>query len=267
MAKRYVNIISNSNYESRKVTGRLIHKLKGRGLTATTTFREDAELNISVGGDGAFIKAINHTNFSPIPLIGINTGHLGFFQEVHPEAIDDFIEKYLSENYFVEDLHLLGAEVFTKNRTVRLHAINEIVLKAQRSKVIHLNLYVERNHVERFSGDGILVSTPAGSTGYNFSSGGSLIYPTLEVYEVTPLAPITSAVYRSLPNSVIIPGDFVMTLIPEKRYTNSTLLLVDGQEFTYRNVKKVNFRLADKKIQRIVLNHDDYWENLKNKFF
>ncbi|MDO5714194.1 MAG: NAD(+)/NADH kinase [Tissierellia bacterium] len=263
---RYVNIISNSNFESRKVTGKLIKLLKQNGFTPTTDFREDGELTICIGGDGAFIKAVNRTGFSPIPIIGINTGHLGFYQEIRPVNLNDFIKKYLEGNYFTEKLHLVGAEVFTKSRNFILHAINEIVLKSQHSKVIHLNVFVERNHLEKFSGDGILVSTPSGSTGYNFSSGGSIVYPTMEAIQITPLAPITSSAYRSLPNSMVIPGEFITTLVPEKRYTNSSLFVVDGMEYTYRNVKKVNFRIADKKINRIVLDRDNYWNNLKSKF-
>lgn len=267
MAKRYINIISNSNFESRKVTSRLMKKLKDNGFTPTTDFRDDGELTICIGGDGAFIKAVNRTDFSPIPLVGINTGHLGFYQEVRPEDMDKFIHRYKEGNYYIEKLHLVGAEVFTRNRNFILQAVNEIVLKAQHSKVIHLNVFVDRNHVEKFSGDGILVSTPSGSTGYNLSSGGALIYPTMEALEITPLAPITSSAYRSLPNSVVIPGDFITTLVPERRYANSSLLLVDGVEYTYRNLKKVNFRIADRKINRIVLNKENYWNNLKSKFF
>lgn len=263
---RIINIVSNSNFESRKVTSKLIYKLKNRGFSPTTEFSSDAELTICVGGDGAFIKAVNRTDFSPIPIIGINTGHLGFYQEVQPENLDEFLDKYVKEEYHIEELHLVGAEVFTKNRNFFLHAINEIVLKAQHSKVIHLNVFVERNHVEKFSGDGILVSTPFGSTGYNFSGGGSLVYPTMEAIQITPLAPITSSAYRSLPNSVVIPGDFITTLVPEKRYANSSLVLVDGVEYTYRNLKKINLRIADKKIYRVVLDRNNYWNNLKSKF-
>lgn len=261
-----VNIISNSNYESRRVTKRLMEKLKNLNFVPSLDFNQDAVLTIVVGGDGAFIKAVNKTAFSSIPVVGINTGHLGFYQEIIPDQLDDFLEAYVEGNYMIEELSLIGAEVFTKNRSFYLTALNEIVVKAQHSKVIHLNLFLNRNHVEKFSGDGMLVATPSGSTGYNFSAGGSLIYPTMEVLEITPLNPLTSSAYRSLSNSIVIPGDIIATIVPERRYTNSSLLVVDGVEYTYRQLRKINIRMSKRKIQRITLNKDNYWTNLKSKF-
>ncbi len=263
---RIVNIISNSNYESRRVNAQLVRKLKDLQLTPSREFSDQAELTIVIGGDGAFIKAVKQTRFSPIPIVGINTGHLGFYQEIIPDQLDDFLEAYMDGRYVLEQVSLLGAEIFTKNRNFFVTALNEIVIKAQHSKVLHLNLFLNRNHVEKFSGDGMLIATPSGSTGYNFSAGGSLIYPTLEVLEITPLNPITSSAYRSLSNSIIVPGDVIATLVPERRYSNSSLLVIDGIEYSYRQLRKVNVKMSDRKINRITLNKDNYWNNLKSKF-
>lgn len=263
---RIVNIISNSNYESRRVNAQLVRKLKDLQLTPSREFSDQAELTIVIGGDGAFIKAVKQTRFSPIPIVGINTGHLGFYQEIIPDQLDDFLEAYMNGRYVLEQVSLLGAEIFTKNRNFFVTALNEIVIKAQHSKVLHLNLFLNRNHVEKFSGDGMLIATPSGSTGYNFSAGGSLIYPTLEVLEITPLNPITSSAYRSLSNSIIVPGDVIATLVPERRYSNSSLLVIDGIEYSYRQLRKVNVKMSDRKINRITLNKDNYWNNLKSKF-
>lgn len=266
MEERIINILSNSNFESRKTTSKLINILKSKGFTPTTKFSTKAELTICIGGDGAFIKAIHKNNFSQIPHVGINTGHLGFFQEISPKDMEKFVDDYINGNYTVEELKLVGAEVFTKNRNFILTALNEIVLKAQHSKMIHTHVFVNRNHVEKFSGDGILVSTPAGSTAYNFSSGGAIIYPTIEALQMTPISPVNSAAYRALQSPIIVPGNHVISLVPEKRYTNSTLLLVDGNEYFFTNLKKVNFRMSNKSIYRLVFSKDSYWDNLKSKF-
>lgn len=266
MEERIINILSNSNFESRKTTTKLIQLLKSKGFTPTTKFSNKAELTICIGGDGAFIKAIHKNNFSQIPHVGINTGHLGFFQEISPKDMERFVDDYLNGNYTIEELKLVGAEVFTKNKNYILTALNEIVLKAQHSKMIHTHVFVNRNHVEKFSGDGILVSTPSGSTAYNFSSGGAIVYPTLDVLQMTPISPVNSAAYRALPNPIIVPGNHVISLVPEKRYANSNLILVDGTEYFFNNLKKVNFRMANKSIYRLVFSKDSYWDNLKSKF-
>lgn len=266
MKERIINIASNTNFESRKTSSILIEKLKNKGFSPSLVFDNNAELTVCIGGDGAFLKAIHKNNFSQIPFVGINTGHLGFYQEINPEEIDEFIDSYIEGNYKIDQLQLIGAEVFTKTRSHILTGINEIVLKAQHSKIIHLNVFINRNHVEKFSGDGMLISTPSGSTAYNFSSGGSIIHPSLDVLQMTPLSPVNSVAYRSLGTSMIIPGSYVISLVPEKRYANSNLLLVDGTEYFFNNLKKVNLRLSNKSINKVAFYKESYWENLKSKF-
>ena len=134
MTNPIINIISNSNFESRKTTKRLIQKLKQHQFMPTTNLSPKAELTITVGGDGAFIKAVNRTSFSSTPIVGINTGHLGFYQEISPEQLDAFIDDYKNKNYHIEALPILNAEVYTNQKKYYVQAINEVVLKAQNSK-------------------------------------------------------------------------------------------------------------------------------------
>lgn len=266
MSERIINVLSNANYESRKTTKKLIQKLKENNFTPVTKVHPNAELTITVGGDGAFIKAVNRSHFSETPIVGINTGHLGFFQEVDPNNVDQFISNYLNQNYRIEPTYLIGAEIFTKNRSFFLHAVNEVVLKAQNSKVIHMNIFVNHTHLEKFSGDGMMVSTPSGSTGYNLSAGGSIVHPSIKALAMTPLAPISNQAYRSMTSTIVLPGEHIITLIPEKRYANSNLLLVDGQEFTYNQLKKINLRIADKHVNRLRIAEQNYWDIIKSKF-
>lgn len=266
MNEKIINIMSNSNYDSRKTTSRLIQILLDNDYTPTTTFNPNAELTICIGGDGSFIKAVHKNNFSQIPFVGINTGHLGFFQEISPDRLEEFVYDYNAGNYTIEELKLIGAEVFTRGKSFILTAINEIVVKAQNSKIIHLNAYVNRSHLEKFSGDGLLVSTPSGSTAYNFSNNGAILHPSLNVYELTPIAPVNSAAYRSLPSSVVIPGNYIVSIVPEKRYASSNLILVDGEEYSFKGLKKINFRMHSKTIKKLTFSNESYWENLKSKF-
>ncbi len=265
MTNPIINIISNSNFESRKTTKRLIQKLKQHQFMPTTNLSPNAELTITVGGDGAFIKAVNRTNFSSTPIVGINTGHLGFYQEISPEQLDAFIDDYKNKNYHIEALPILNGEVYTNQKKYYIQAINEVVLKAQNSKVIHMNVFVDRNHLEKFSGDGMLVATPSGSSGYNLSLGGSMIHPQVEAMVLTPMAGISSQSYRSLKTSLVIPGEHVISLVPERRYANSNLILVDGREHSYSQLKRINIRFSNKRIQKLVV-ENNYWENIKSKF-
>lgn len=265
MSNSLINIISNSNFESRKTTKRLIQILKKHNFNPTTSLSSKAALTITIGGDGAFIKAVNRTKFSQTPIVGINTGHLGFYQEISPDQLDAFVEAYKNQRYHVEELPLLSAEIFTNQKKYYALALNEIVLKAQNSKVIHMNIFVDRNHLEKFSGDGMLVATPSGTSGYNLSLGGSLVHPQVEAMAMTPLAGISSSSYRSMRSTIVIPGQHVISLVPERRYANSNLVLIDGREHTYSQFKRINIRFSDKRINKLVL-ETNYWENIKSKF-
>lgn len=263
---RKINIISNKNFESRKASANLKEKLSNQGFIVLDKYDPTAELNICVGGDGAFLRAVHRNKFPSIPFIGINTGHLGFFQEISPENIDEFILQYIDKEYEVEEIYLVNAEIFTKKKTYYLTAVNEIVMKGIHSKVVHLDLFIDGNHLEKFSGDGIIISTPVGSTAHNFSAGGSIVYPSLKALQITPLAPINSKAYRSLIRSVIVPGDLTIKIKPEFYYANSTLILNDGMEFKFDNINYINLKISNKKIYKLNFNKDYYWDNLKSKF-
>ena len=263
---KIINVVSNSNFESRKVRADLMENLKKRGYEVAKQFNQMASLTISIGGDGAFLKAIHKNNMPTMPLVGINTGHLGFFQEINPKEIKEFLDSYEAGNYEVEEMPLVYAEVITKNRKFILYALNEIVLKGKASKIIQMDVFIERNHLQKFVGDGIIISTPVGSTAYNYSLGGAIVYPTLESLQIMPIAAINSSAYRSLGSSVLVPGDTIITLKPEARYKNHSIIVVDGEEHEYNDLYKVEFKIAPKKITRLVFKKDFYWNNLKDKF-
>ena len=121
----------------------LTEKLRQRGFIVSEKYDDDAELNICVGGDGAFLRAVHRNKFPTIPFIGINTGHLGFFQEILPENIDKFVNSYINEDYTIEEIFLVDAEVHTKKKVFYLTGVNEIVIKGIKSKVVHLDLSID----------------------------------------------------------------------------------------------------------------------------
>lgn len=263
---RIINIISNKSIKSRKTSEILKSKLKNKGFQVLYNYSNKAELNICIGGDGAFLRAVRKNNFPIIPFVGINTGNLGFFQEICPKEIDSFISRYLDQDYTSETISLVEARVCSENKIYTLTAVNEITIKGTESKVIHLDVYIDNNHLETFAGDGLIVSTPVGSTAYNLSTGGSVVYPSLKVLQLTPIAGINSQAYRSLLNSSIVPGNLIIKLVPTPRYKDSTLILVDGHEIYLKNINSISLTFSKKKINRIIFNKSRYWEHLKGKF-
>lgn len=266
MQSEVINIIANRNKDSQITLQKLRKLLQNHGYRVSTETDPNAILNICIGGDGAFLRAVHKTSFPTVPFVGINTGHLGFFQEIHKSALEEFVENYTTGNFTLEKIHLMECNVETRDRNYRLHALNEFVVRNQTSQVVHLEVFIADRHLQSFSGDGLIISSSAGSTAYNYSAGGAILYPSLNGYQLTPLAPINTKAYRSLYNSIVIPNDTMMEIVPERRYASSMLVIADGMELKFRQIRNLRFDIADRYIQRLVFNKNYYWTNLKDKF-
>lgn len=261
-----INVIYNKDEESSNTASLLKQKLNKRGYIVTKEYDTDAMLNICVGGDGAFLRTVHHHGFPDIPFVGVNTGHLGFFQEISPTNLEEFLDKLESKDYIIDSLYLVEALVCTRTSCIDLIGVNEIVVKGIESRTIHLNISIDNTYLERFSGDGVIVSTPMGSTAYNFSSGGSIVYTTLDVLQLTPLSPINSKIYRSLTTSAIVPSDMVIQVAPEYRDENSILITVDGNQHKYENITEISFKLSNMTINLLNMGKKDFWSNVRDKF-
>ncbi|ERJ84745.1 NAD(+)/NADH kinase [Peptostreptococcaceae bacterium oral taxon 113 str. W5053] len=263
---KQISVFSNRNQYSQKIKNTLADKLHQRGYSVLFSFHPNSELNICIGGDGSFIKAVHFSKFSQIPFIGINTGHLGFFQEINSDSLDSFLDAYQNRDYCIEDIPLIEATIITQRNTYTLYALNEFLLKGMWSHMIQFDVYIDGVFIENFGGDGMVLSSPAGSTGHNASIGGAILYPSLEILQLTPLAPIHSNTYHSLRNPLIIPQNSKVRLMPEPRYANHSILVVDGAEKKQKDLKYIDFFISNKKIHRLVFQKDWYWKNLRDKF-
>lgn len=265
--KKVINILCYNDTQSSIDTAKYLKtKLPKLGYTVSNAFDYDAELIISIGGDGSFLSALHKHSLPDIPIIGINTGHLGFFSETTPEGIDSFLESYVSGDYFIEEIHPVKATICTRNNCIEAKGINEIVIKGDKSRTIHLTISVNDHLIQRFSGDGILIATSTGSTAYNYSVGGSLVDPRLEVLQVTPLAPINTNAYRSFTSSVILPSDTIIKVNPEYRFEDSIVLVSDGAEYRYAGITEVSFQLSKTKIKMLRLKGFNFWSRVIKKF-
>lgn len=263
---RVISIFTNDTAISRETKRQLVSKLENSGFHTEDFFSEHSELIICVGGDGAFLKAIHKCNFPATPFIGINTGHLGFFQEISPDELDIFIENYKQGKYRLQPLSTVKATVTADGKTIEHVGLNEIVIKSSGSRSIHLNISIGGSFIERFSGDGILVATPAGSTAYNYSLGGSIVDPRLNLLQVTPIAPINTTAYRSFTSSILLPSDLSFGVIPECGREYSFILVTDGIEYRYEKMEWIDINFAKPVINLLRFESYDFWNKVKTKF-
>lgn len=260
-----VSIIDNGNMKSIKAKEMAQEAIIKYGFVESNN---NPDLVVAIGGDGAFINSLKNTNFSRKTLyVGIHTGHLGFLQEVRTEEIDLLFKTIKDGTYKVETLSIEQIEVIGDDDIQVFYALNEIVLREKKLKTIKLDITINEKHLQRFAGDGIVISTATGSTAYNNSLGGSIIYPNLKILQVLPLAPLPiTKHYASLRNSVIVPENMTVSIIPEIEYQGNINLCIDGQDLHFPYVEKINITSAKEGISVLRFNNYDFWERINSKF-
>lgn len=264
--EKIINIFFNDNDKSLLAFKKLKEILNKKNFFVSETFNENASLNICIGGDGSFIRGVHNTNFTKIPFVGVNTGTLGFYQEISFENIEKFVDEYIEKKYTIEKIRLLECEIKIKDITKTQKCLNEFVIRSNGSEIIHLDIFIDNNHLETFAGDGLIISTPSGSTAYNMSIGGSIMYPTLKGFQLTPMAPIFSKVYRSLSNSIVIPNTSSLKIVPHEKSYKKIAFTTDGIDRSFENIEYFTFKKAYQKIYKLMFNKDWYWINMKDKF-
>jgi Predicted sugar kinase len=263
---RIINVFANETVLSRDTMKLLKRKLEKSDFVVPKEFDPNAELIICIGGDGSFLETLHRYDFPTIPFIGINTGHLGFFQELHPDILDEFIFKYKHEKYEIQDLKTVKADVTINGERFEYKGLNEIIIKGERSRTVHLNISIGDSFIERFSGDGILVATPAGSTAYNYSVGGSIVDPRLSLLQVTPIAPMNTTAYRSFTSSIILPPNLSIKIYPEHSAECGLLIVPDGMEFNHKGVDEINLEFSESVVRFLRFENYDFWYKVKSKF-
>lgn len=256
-------IFANDTIRHHKIKKELEEKLLKEGFKITS---EDYDLAISVGGDGSFLRMVKNTGFNiDTYYIGINAGTLGFAQEVKLEHIDEFIKKLKNKSYDVREIGFEIVEVFHNGTKDLFHALNETTIRDNELNTTKLDIKIDGHHLETFVGDGILISTSFGSTAYNLSFGGSIIHNELNVLEMTPIAPLSNVAYRCLNNSIIIPQNKTIEIIPKENKSN-LIVSVDGMNRFYENVEKIIIHVDDKRIKCLSEKDYDFIDKINEKF-
>ncbi len=259
-------VISNQVQRSQRTANKLLNKLQSQGFTSTDSITSRTDLIISIGGDGSFLGVMHKLNYPEIPVLSINTGHLGFFSEINPDEIDLLLDSLSSKSYFLEEMTPLKAKITTEKGVSSVWAINEVVIRSSMVKAIHLKIQVNDQLIQRFSGDGVIVSTSAGSTAYSYSAGGSIVDPLINVLQLTPMAPINTNSYRCFTSSVIFPPDACIQITPEREPEGYVVVSADGIDFQQEYFKLIEVSLAERHIKMLRLKQHDFWNKVVKKF-
>ena len=182
---------------------------------ATSDFPPEADCMIVLGGDGTMLQAVREIKKLSIPMIGVNLGTLGYMAEIEPAGLEESLDRLIRGDYEQECRMMLNGKVFFQNgKEDEGWALNDIVISRKGSlQVIHFNIYVNGQFLNHYSADGMIVTTPTGSTGYNLSAGGPLVEPRAKLIMLTPICPHTLN-QRSI---MLSPEDAIEIEIPKGR--------------------------------------------------
>lgn len=196
--------------------------------TDVSSIDEDIECAIVVGGDGTIINAAHALLSRDIPILGINLGTLGFLAEIEIQNIEEAIYELVCGHYIVEERMMLEGISSQKNDNFKKYrALNDIVIaRSGFSRIICVGIYVNGSWVQDYRGDGVIISTPTGSTGYNLSAGGPVVTPKGEMIIITPICP-----HSLNARSIVVTGDdTVEVCIRESKKTQEeeAIATIDG---------------------------------------
>lgn len=215
---------------------------------------------IALGGDGTILSTARMLIGTDIPILGVNLGHLGFLSELEASEFHHCFSKALSGKFKVEERMMLDCIIEGDNFSKKLTCLNDIVLtRGNLSRIIDYKIYVDEKLSSSFKSDGVIISTPTGSTAYSLSAGGPIVYPTLDVILYTAICPHTLGA-----RTVVVDGRSKIEIPIESKY--EILLTVDGQEFiTLKKSMKIKILKSASKCRLIRLDDYDYFGILRKK--
>lgn len=260
---RKVRLFVNHNIRSREVERQTREALLNREFEITE--EENFDLGIAIGGDGSFLRMVNDSHFKQDAFyVGINAGTLGFAQDISVEEIEEFVDHLKRNEYYYEEIGVQDVEVESKEGITHFQCLNEIVIRDNELNTTHLDTYIDNVLLENFVGDGLLIATSFGSTAYNLSYGGGIVYNEFDTLQITPIAPMSNKTYRSLTNSLIIPSNKTITIVPEER-SGDILIMTDGRNSYYTDVKRIETKIENH-IHLIRRRDYNYIRKINDKF-
>lgn len=219
-----------------------------------------------LGGDGTLLNAASTVSHVDIPLFGINLGTVGFLTEGEVTNLAAIMERLLSDDFSIQERMMIRGSVRSgDNAVLRKRALNDIVIsRAGFSRLIGLDVYVNGSFLNAYEGDGIIISTPTGSTGYNLSAGGPIVDPMAQLMIITPVCP-----HSLTSKSIVLPSDAEVSIaIAKKRKTQETEVIVsfDGGNDLELSAGDILDICVSKRTTKLIKASDvNFYEILRNK--
>lgn len=222
----------------------------------------DVEMIIVLGGDGTLLSVARQVWNKNIPILGVNLGGLGFLTEITLDELYSVLERVLRDDFEINEREILKAGVIRRGKRIaEFIVLNDAVInKGALARIIDLETTVNGEYLSTFRSDGLIISTPTGSTAYNLSAGGPIVYPSLHTIIITPICPHTLTI-----RPIIIPDDVKIRALLKSSNEEVTLTLDGQQGFTLKFEDVVEVGKAEGRILLIKSPYRHYFELLREK--
>ena len=232
-------------------------------INATKLFTDDdfdADFVISMGGDGTFLKAASRVGAKSIPILGVNMGRLGFLADISPDQFEATLDALYHDDYYLESRALIQVETDGAPLGTYRCALNDVaILKRDTASMISIRVCVNGQYLHTYQADGLVISTPTGSTAYSLSNGGPIIVPGTKVFSMTAVAPHSLNV-----RPFVLPDSAVIDLEVESR-SHNFLVAIDGRSEKCAEGTKLTLRRAPYDIKVVKRSDHRYFDSLREK--
>lgn len=253
--KRFAIVYNSKMNNSEVVKDELLKILKNNDITPDTfeitKLRSGYDFIFVIGGDGTILRASRFYAGTSAPVFGINLGRLGFLSQCSADNLENAVKKILNEEYFVEDRVMLQYKNYT--------ALNDFVIKSSLSgRTSRFSLKINNKKVCDYLADGIIISTPTGSTAYGLSAGGPVLFPSLDVFVVVPICPHTLTA-----RPLVIPDSEIITIYGADEQSGY-FFSADGQEFMEVH-SDISIKKAENTVKLALLDGSEFYSVLRDK--
>ena len=258
LEKENIELIIESQFHDNLVD--INFKNKFKIFETPKELKENADILLSIGGDGTLLAAITFVKNSDIPILGINTGTLGFISSVSTDQIEYAINHLLKGEYKIKKRTLLQLESLNNLFGETNFALNEVtVLKKDTSSMIRIHAYLDDEFINTYWADGLIISSPTGSTGYSLSCGGPIVLPGTNNFIITPIAPHNLNV-----RPIIVSDESKITLKVSKR-DEIALVALDSRSRAIGPELELTIRKANYKVKLIQFEKQSFISTIREK--
>ena len=221
-----------------------------------------AEFNFlfSIGGDGTLLKTVAQLGHNKVPIVGVNMGHLGFLTTISDSDVDNYVAELISGNYTIEERSMLHVEYGMQAEKTERFVLNEVTLHRDKPlTLLSIDVFVDGEFLATYSGDGLIVATPTGSTAYSLSCGGPILTPNSNCFVLTPIA-VHTLTFRP----IIVPDTSNIRIVTTSK-TDTMCLGLDSDSIIVPVQTEINIRKEDFGIKLVRMDNQNFYSALRDK--